>query len=288
VGLIALAATEALAGSIVPRGPRSLGGHFLVAHPRLTDPNFEQTVVLVLSHGEQGAIGLVVNRPSDLALSRLLPDVESLRERDDRAYFGGPVAPRTIRLLVRAEDGPPGAFHAFDDVWAADDPALLAELVERGVGEVRVYAGYAGWAAGQLDAELARGDWHVAPARAELVFSPRPATIWGALLPRNPRDWSRRGGTPEAPYSERITTDSIVTFSRGRPLDDPSPSSARNVSIPSSPATSPKIVCLPSSHGVSTKVKKNWLPSVPGPALAIDSRPGRSCATPSSNSPSNW
>jgi putative transcriptional regulator len=174
-----------------PEGPSRRGsvlapGVFLVASERLTDPRFAQTAVLLVEHGDQGAMGLVVNRPTDLRLAELLPEVEELEQRDDVAWVGGPVQPHRIFLLLQTGAAPEQARHIFDDVYlSASEQELRAALKREEPDErLRVYAGYAGWAPRQLEQELARGDWLVVQADARSLFREDPERLWRELMLR--------------------------------------------------------------------------------------------------------
>lgn len=166
-----------------PGMPEPATGRFLIATRQLTAPTFARSVVLLVAYGTQGAVGLIINRPTQLALGSLVPDEESLRERPDRVHVGGPVAHGAVMLLIRAEAPPANAERVLGDVWVSRSATALRQAVAAGLDarRLRAYVGYAGWAAGQLDAEIARGDWHVAPGEADLVFSDSPDEVWPQL-----------------------------------------------------------------------------------------------------------
>ena len=157
-------------------------GRFLVANRRMRDPRFVKSVILLVSYGAKGAMGLIVNQPSGVKLAELLPEADQLKDRGDTVYIGGPVAQDGIMLLLRAETEPEGAEHVFADVYVSPDRDVLDRLVARDSGNFRSYVGYSGWAPGQLDHELERRDWHVTPGDADLVFSPVPASVWDKLI----------------------------------------------------------------------------------------------------------
>ncbi len=170
--LACLAAADALAQT-------PAGGQFLVATPQLRDPRFAETVVLVLSHGRDGAIGVVVNRRTWVEPEVLFPDVGLFRRYRGTVYFGGPVARGNTLFLIRDADRMEGE-PIIDDVYLTADVEEALELLPARTDErtLRVYAGYAGWGPGQLERELAAGDWQVAPASGDLVFMPEPADLW--------------------------------------------------------------------------------------------------------------
>jgi putative transcriptional regulator len=162
----------------------SFRGRLLVATPPLADPNFDRSVVLLLEHSEQGAIGIVLNRPTGTTLSEALPDWQPLCCEPAVAFTGGPVAPESVIALARgAGNGDPGWVHVFDDLGTIDvgrDPSAVgAEL-----HAVRIFVGYAGWGPGQLESEIAAGGWFVVPSRTDDAFTPEPAELWRAVLRR--------------------------------------------------------------------------------------------------------
>ena len=165
-------------------------GKFLVASRSLHDPNFSETVILLVEYDRDGgAIGVVVNRPTAVALVDALPEVRELRKRKDVIYLGGPVALDRMLLLVRARQQPPQSQRVFDRVFASGSLDALRRSMARG-DAIRAYAGYAGWGPGQLDMEVSRGDWFIGPADSDAVFTERPTTVWGDLVDRFSGDWA--------------------------------------------------------------------------------------------------
>ena len=160
----------------------SARGQLLIAGPGLLDPNFWRTVVLIVEHSDEGALGLVLNRPSETTVGEAVSELEELLDLDEPLYVGGPVQPSA--LIVLAEFDAPGeaALIAFDDVGvlasgAQEDPALS---VRRG----RAFVGHAGWGPGQLDDEVERGDWILEPARHDDAFTGTPLELWSTVLTR--------------------------------------------------------------------------------------------------------
>jgi putative transcriptional regulator len=189
-------------------------GKFLVASRELEDPNFSQTVVLLLKYDPQGAVGLVIDRPTEMTLSMLLPEIKGLEGRPDAVYLGGPVAMTQFLMLVRAPSQPEGARQVFADVYVSSSRELLLSMIADSPGgeSFRVYAGYAGWAPGQLDREVARGGWHVMSAASDLVFDEQPSQVWPRLIARTSVQWAAvYGGRlsasaadwQESPHDER-------------------------------------------------------------------------------------
>src|SRR5579875_3756453 len=161
----------------------STRGQLLIAGPTLLDPNFWRTVVLIVEHTEEGALGLVLNRPSEATVADTVPELNELLDGDDVVYVGGPVSASSIIVLARFEDPHEAALLAFGDVgvlgsgFATEDPTA-------GVREARAFLGHAGWGPGQLDGELERGDWILEPARLQDAFSEAPEQLWSAVLTR--------------------------------------------------------------------------------------------------------
>ena len=168
-------------------------GKFLVASKELRDPNFFETVVLLLEYDRNGAMGLVINRPSTLKLSKVLPDIEGLQKRSDTIYLGGPVAKNQLMLLIRTTSPPEGSRLVFKDIYLSSSQEIIEKMVDNPdtPERFRVYAGYAGWAAGQLDHEVSRGGWHILQADEESVFDKTPSEIWPELIRRSSALWVR-------------------------------------------------------------------------------------------------
>ena len=169
-------------------------GKFLIASRDLSDPNFMETVLLLIAYGPGGAMGVVINRPSEVMLSRVLPSIKPLQRRSDTLFIGGPVARSNVLLLIRSAKEVEDAVLLFGDVYVSSSLTALRREIERQPARERLhaYSGHAGWAPGQLEAEVARGDWYVAPADPEAVFSKAPTEVWQKLIPRVEGDWVRR------------------------------------------------------------------------------------------------
>jgi putative transcriptional regulator len=173
----------------------SLRGSLLIAAPQLLDPNFRRTVVLVADHGEEGAMGVILNRPSGMTVADAAPDLEPLIGPDAPIFAGGPVQPTSGVVLAEvAEADEP----VFGDVVLIPGLAELADVVD-GAGNVRVFAGYAGWGPGQLDAELDREDWILEPAQAADVFAAEPDELWGSVLERKGGQYALLARMPDDP-----------------------------------------------------------------------------------------
>ena len=168
-------------------------GRFLIASRQLLDPQFAETVVLLIEYNQHGAVGVIINRPSELKLSAVLPEIEVLQQRPDTVYLGGPVAKNQLLLLIRTPNPPEGSYLVFKDIHVSSSQAVIQRMIKNPQDEerFRVYAGYAGWAPGQLDNEIVSGGWHVLRADAETVFDKSAPEIWPDLIRRSSAQWVR-------------------------------------------------------------------------------------------------
>ncbi len=159
----------------------SLKGKLLLATPALFDPNFRRTVVLVGEHGEEGAMGLVLNRPSPVTVGEAVPSLGDVVGEDAVVYFGGPVQPETVLVLADFEDPGSAATLVVGDVGFASSDGDLALLAER-TRRARVFAGYSGWGPGQLEAELEEESWLVEPAEGHDLFPSPGDDLFASVL----------------------------------------------------------------------------------------------------------
>jgi putative transcriptional regulator len=181
------AARDSTAPSQLRHGPvRQLApGKLLVAARNLPDPNFSEAVVLLVDVNEQGAMGIIVNRPTEAPLAEILPGLEGSRSAGT-AYFGGPVQVSGILALLRSEGARTDCRKVFEDVYLVNTRGVLEEMLGTGAGpnRFRVYAGYSGWGAGQLQVEAAQGAWHVLEGDPDAVFDPEPDSVWQRQIRR--------------------------------------------------------------------------------------------------------
>lgn len=174
-------------GMVGGQAMQSLTGRLLVATPSLRDPNFERTVVLMVAHEENGALGVVLNRATEVPVSEVLGSWSSLARDPAVVFEGGPVQPESAICLARTRTGVPPPRRGFHKVSGgigtidlSGDPDTLRETVEG----VRVFAGYAGWSPGQLEGEISCGSWFVFDALPGDAFVPRPDDLWPMVLRR--------------------------------------------------------------------------------------------------------
>jgi putative transcriptional regulator len=174
-------------------------GTFLVASRDLGDPNFARAVVLLLHYDdENGAVGLIINRRTDVPLSRVFAELKEAKGRPDPIYVGGPVETGSVLALLKSSNKPKGAEPVFGDVYLIASQTLLAKTLADGVeaSQFHAYLGYAGWAREQLEHEVELGAWHVLPADAGNVFHGDPDSVWERLIRRTELRIARR-------YSDR-------------------------------------------------------------------------------------
>ncbi len=161
-------------------------GKFLVASRTLSDPRFRETVVLLISYGAEGAAGLIINRPTKLPLAGILPSMPGLKKTADIIYYGGPVENDRILMLIRSGEEPEESALVFGNVYVSSSRNTLERIAgaHRPKEPFRVYSGYAGWLPGQLDREVARGDWYIVRADARSIFDRESSEIWRELYRR--------------------------------------------------------------------------------------------------------
>lgn len=162
---------------------QSLAGQLLLASPSLLDPNFARTVVLIGIHSEDGAMGVVLNRPSSVTVGEAVPQLLDVVGSLETIYVGGPVQPSSVVFLAEfLEPALAGVMVLGRIGFPAPDAGVgqLAETTERR----RLFAGHAGWSRGQLDAEIAEGAWIAHPAEPRDVFTDSPEELWSSVLTR--------------------------------------------------------------------------------------------------------
>jgi putative transcriptional regulator len=179
----ALCAVLFLSGSSRPASDadtKPLNAILIIARDDLPDSNFADSIVLVMNDLGPGPVGIIINRPMPIPVSRLFPDIERLAHVHDKVYFGGPVDFDTVWFLFRAVKPPEHAIKACDGVYLSADRQLLLQLLGRNkpMDSLRIFLGHAGWAPGQLEAEIERSDWTARPAEMGAIFSGKSEHPW--------------------------------------------------------------------------------------------------------------
>jgi putative transcriptional regulator len=162
---------------------QSLAGQLLLASPALIDPNFRRTVVLVGVHNDEGALGVVLNRPSDVTVQEAVPQLPEAVGGGEPVYVGGPVQPGAVVVLAEFLDPSLAGTLVVGRIGFPAADADIHELADA-TARTRVYAGYAGWGEGQLDAEVGHGDWIAHDAVPDDVFTEVPDELWSSVLVR--------------------------------------------------------------------------------------------------------
>ena len=161
---------------------QNLQGQLLISSAGLYDPNFRHTVVLIGAHGDEGALGVVLNRPAGVAIADAAPPLMPITGREAMLYQGGPVQPDQPVLLAELSDPTLADVHVFDAIGFLTGE--LSETARIAIRRARVYAGYSGWGPGQLEDEMAADTWIVEPPRVEDVFTDDPDGLWKRILQR--------------------------------------------------------------------------------------------------------
>jgi putative transcriptional regulator len=175
----------------------SLRGRLLIASPALVDPNFARSVVLITEHGSEGAMGVVLNRPSEIEVATVAPELGPIVEGEP-VFIGGPVQPQALVVLAEFIDADAAAWIVAEDVGfvaAEAEYGDLSEVIRRG----RVYAGYSGWGAGQLEVELAEEAWIVEPPLPAELFPDDPLALWQDVLARKGGQFALLARMPDDP-----------------------------------------------------------------------------------------
>lgn len=160
----------------------SLGGKLLISGSGLWDPNFRRTVVLIGHHDEEGAVGVVLNRVTEVSVLEAVPPLADLVEPDATLFIGGPVQPQAAVVVADLAEPARMEVVAFDSIGFLPENADPEQLGQ--IRRARVFSGYAGWGPGQLESEMEGGSWIVEPALAEDVFTSEPNRLWETVLRR--------------------------------------------------------------------------------------------------------
>ncbi len=166
---------------------KSLSGQCLVAAKQLRDPNFYKSTVLIIEHGNHGAMGLVINRPSSVLVRHALSEFFDLQSITQPVYVGGPVEPRALLILHNVGELAAKERPIVPGVYIGNSENAFKEVMRRAAAgttdlSFRIFSGCAGWAPDQLEGEMSRGDWLVAPACRQLVFHQDPYEIYDTVM----------------------------------------------------------------------------------------------------------
>jgi putative transcriptional regulator len=185
--------------------PRPAAGRLLVATPALADPNFERTVVLLLDYDEDGALGVVLNRPSPVPVGQILSEWSTIAGEPGVLFLGGPVGTDSALGVARLasagvqDDEEPVGWRRLFDTTGIVDLDTPTELLAPAVNGMRIFAGYAGWGSEQLEAEIEEGSWYVVPSEPADVFGDDPERLWSRVLRRQPGELAWLSTRPADP-----------------------------------------------------------------------------------------
>ncbi len=166
-------------------------GVFLVASEELWDSNFRESVILVLEYGQNATRGIIINRKTDVDLAQVFQDVKRLKGAHETLFLGGPVAMNQVFLLARSNEKIENSTNIVENVYISSSYDVLSLMIEGKKPEnaFRAYSGFAGWAPGQLENEIHRGDWKIVHANTSAIFGENPETIWSDIMAALSRQW---------------------------------------------------------------------------------------------------
>ncbi len=184
--LILLATAEFFTSGMVHAQVETERVFLLVAKSGMMDPTFSKTVVLAVRPDDGGPVGVILNRPSTVELRSLYPDRAEIANRRDLVFLGGPVEPDALLFAFRSPRKPSKGLFVADDIYLSGFSEVLAEILKHpeNAGQQRFFTGFSGWAAGQLEDEIAQGGWYVLRFDARAVFDMNPLTMYEELLKR--------------------------------------------------------------------------------------------------------
>lgn len=185
------------------KNPQDLGvGKVLVAARNLGDPNFAGTVILLVHYDGKGAVGVILNRRTDVPLSRIL-DLKAVKDRSDPVYVGGPMEPAAVLALFESPAKVEKAENVFGGVYLISEKALFEKTIAArpDPGVFHVYLGYAGWSQDQLRTEVQLGAWFIFPADDATVFNPDPGSLWMEMIKKTQLRFAKT-----EPFEETLQT----------------------------------------------------------------------------------
>jgi putative transcriptional regulator len=185
LGVVAALALAAQAPAQSTRSKDLAAGKLLVANPKLADPNFSESVVLLAIYQDDAVVGLILNRRSRMSISSVF-DIKEARNRSDPVYGGGPVERASVMALLRSNSKPDGAALVLNDVYLISAESRLAKTFASSAqaDALRVFVGYAGWTGPQLRHEVEIGSWYIFNGDAKTVFDPDPQSLWKRMIER--------------------------------------------------------------------------------------------------------
>jgi putative AlgH/UPF0301 family transcriptional regulator len=171
-------------------------GKVLVAKRDAPDPTFAETVILLVRYTQGGTVGLMLNRRTEVPVSRALDPLKGASGRSDPVFAGGPVELPNVLALLRANSMPEGVEHVTGKVYMVSTGALLEKTLAKrpDPADFRVYLGYCGWSPGQLESETRQGFWRVLSGSADIIFDSEPETLWSRLIERAEQRIARARG----------------------------------------------------------------------------------------------
>lgn len=184
VGTVLLLAVSTILPVARAEPPPPLPSLLLIASDRIDDPRFQKSVVLVTRHGGRGTIGIILNRPLDVTLTKLFPSLPPAAAGNRKVFFGGPVATgRLVFAFGERQHADKATLEVHPGIFLGHATDLLGRLLRHTppLAQLRVFAGHAGWAPGQLEHEIARGDWYLLPVDEKPVFTDAPERLWSEL-----------------------------------------------------------------------------------------------------------
>lgn len=193
--------TGILPADVLPvqsKSAKGLGvGKVLVASRNLGDPHFAKTVILLVRYDDHGVLGLILNRRTDVPLSRALESLKAANDRSDPVYVGGPVEMPAVFALFQSPAKLEAAEHVFDNVYLIAAKPLFEQTISArpDPGVFHVYLGYAGWTQEQLRKEVGLGAWFVFPAEAGTVFNADPDALWLEMIRKTEMEMAQSEGT---------------------------------------------------------------------------------------------
>ena len=184
--LALLATVDLLTSGLVHAQVETQRVFLLVAKRGMVDANFAESVVLTVRPDDGGPIGVILNRPSTIELRSLYPDRAEVANRRDLLFLGGPVEPDALLFAFRSPRKPSKGLLVSDDIYISGFSEVLDEILKHpeNAGQQRFFTGFSGWAAGQLEDEIAQGGWYVLRFEARAVFDMNPLTMYAELLKR--------------------------------------------------------------------------------------------------------